>query len=580
MKKIDQLLVRSFILPFVATFCIALFVLIMQFLWIYIDDIIGKGAGFWMLVELLSYLSMSLVPTALPIAVLISSVMVMGNLAEFYELASLKSAGVSLIRVMLPLMWVVAGISVFSYFCSNNIIPVANLQFKSRLYDIRKQKPAMSLETGVFNEDFQDFVIHIGKKSSNNRDIEDVIIYDHRSDSRKPMQILAKKGEMYTTKDQHYFIMNLYDGHQYQETEQVSTNRTENYPFIRTSFTEWTKVFDLSEFEINRTDSDLFGSHYSMLTSSQLLTAIDSLDMKVEMAQQKLNKGANRYFWIFKDDAEPDAINNDSIAAEFSKDTSLLRPLNINVDSTTQDEEGLQKDSSFSFADSLKTKPAFFLNKKNKKDTIRTTTLTDNPLLKNRIEINQTPGYKQHLQATTISRKKPPVQKITKPLPEYSSIGELFESGQLKNFYSKAQSYARNMQGLAMSANREFLSYKESEVKHIYELHIKFSLATVCFIFLFIGAPMGAIVRKGGFGYPILISIVFFMIFIILNIFSKKLSETFIISAQLGAWMPCIILFPVGLLLTHRAMKDAKMLNTDRIQRIFAKLTQYFNYNN
>ncbi len=537
----------------------------MQFLWVYIDDIIGKGAGFWMILELLSYLSMSLIPTALPIAVLISSVMVMGNLAEYYELASIKSAGVSLLRVMQPLMFVVAGISILSYFCSNNVIPIANLQFKSRLYDIRKQKPTMSLEAGVFNEDFQNFVIHIGKKGSNNRDIEDVMIYDHQGNNRRPMQILAKRGEMYTTKDQHYFIMNLYDGNQYQETEKFSKNRSQNYPFIRTSFKEWTKVFDLSEFEISRTDADLFGSHHTMLATSQLLTAVDSLDLKIEKAQQKLSNGANRYFWIFKNDSPIIYSENDTTAIEYSRDSSLTQPINIE-DDTSQLAENNEQDS--------------LSNVILKEDTNSTAIALDTTIKLNSLK-NRPSGYKQHLKAKTTQYKRPPVQKITKPLAEYNSIAELFPNWKIKrNLYTKSQSYARNMQGLALSANRNLLKFKESKVKHIYELHIKFSMAVVCFIFLFIGAPMGAIVRKGGFGYPILISIVFFMIFIILNIFCKKLAETYVLSAHFAPWVPCAILFPIGLILTYRAMNDSKMVNTEQYQRIFSKLIHFFKPNN
>ena len=554
MKKIDLLLVKSFIPPFIATFCIALFVLIMQFLWVYIDDIIGKGAGFWMIMELISYLSMSLIPTALPIAVLISSVMVMGNLAEFYELASIKSAGVSLLRVMKPLMFLVAGISVFSYFCSNNLIPIANLQFKSRLYDIRKQKPTMSLETGVFNEDFQNIIIHIGKKGSNNRDIEDVLIYDHQNNNRNPMQILAEKGEMYTTKDHRYFIMNLYDGNQYQETAQMSRGSNQNYPFIRTSFKEWTKIFDLSEFEINRTDADLFGSHHTMLATSQLLTAIDSLNLKTESAYERFGKGTSRYFWIFRQEADTTAIDENILIDEESKiDSTKLKPVRIKNDSTNI--------TSPAKKDTLSVKKAIPLNKK--------------------INVKETDSFKRHAKATKKTHKIAPTQKIEKPLSEYSSILELFPYWTTKrNLYTKAQSYARNVQGLAMSASRDYAKFKESKVKHIYELHIKFSMAAVCFIFLFIGAPMGAIVRKGGFGYPILISIVFFMIFIILTIFCKKLAETYVVPAALAPWIPCAILFPIGLILTYRAMNDSKLVNTDRYQLFFAKLVRFFKPNN
>ncbi|MCB0533733.1 MAG: LptF/LptG family permease [Saprospiraceae bacterium] len=162
MKKIDKLLLSSFIGPFIVSFGIALFVLVMQFLWLYIDEIAGKGVSVFILIELIAYLSIATFPMALPIAVLIAGVMVLGNLAERYELSSMKSAGVSLIRIMRSMIIMAAGIAFFSYICSDFLIPIANLKFKSRLYDIRKQKPALTLEKGVFNEDFRQFVIRIG----------------------------------------------------------------------------------------------------------------------------------------------------------------------------------------------------------------------------------------------------------------------------------------------------------------------------------------------------------------------------------------------------------------------------------
>ncbi len=200
MKKIDKYLLSSFIGPFVVSFGIALFVLVMQFLWLYIDEIAGKGASIFILLELIGYMSISTFPMALPIAVLIASVMVMGNLAERYELSSMRSAGIPLIRIMFSLIVVSGGISVFSYFCSDYLIPIANLKFKSRLFDIRRQKPALTLEKGVFNEDFRQFVIRIGDKEKDGETIKNVMIEDQTNLGKaKFNQILADSGQMYTT---------------------------------------------------------------------------------------------------------------------------------------------------------------------------------------------------------------------------------------------------------------------------------------------------------------------------------------------------------------------------------------------
>ena len=468
----------------------------MQFLWTYIDDIVGKGAGLWIILELLFYLSISLFPTALPIAVLISSVMLMGNLAENYELASFKSAGVPLLRVMAPLMAVTSVISVFSFFCSNNFIPIANLKFKSRLYDIRKQKPTLSLEEGVFNDDFKDIIIHIGKKGEDNVSIEDILIYDHSNYNRDRASIItAKRGEMYATDGQEYFVMNLYDGSQYQEMEASGTGRKKNHPFMRTSFKEWTRIFDLGEFELNRTDERLFKSHQTMLSARQLVVAIDSIDKKIDKKIIQLDKHISKYFY-------------------YTKDSSYLQ--------------------SISAAGKLK-------KEKKGKDG------------------------KPIKQGNSLAiKKKPYKQDLEEGLENYENFLSTFIQRDRVSILNKAKSFARGIHGQAKTTKATLEKIGQSKIKHIYELHIKFSLAIACFIFLFIGAPMGAIVRKGGFGYPLLISIIFFMLFIVLNMTCKKLAETFVLAPSLAAWVPCLILFPLGLFLTSKAMNDTKVLNIDR----------------
>jgi lipopolysaccharide export system permease protein len=243
MKRMDLYLVKSFIPPFFVAFCIALFVLVMQFLWVYIDEIMGKGLTFFELTELVFYLSMTMVPNALPLGVLISSVMVLGNLAERYELAGLKSAGISLMRIMRPLAITAFMIACGSLFVADRVIPWANLQFHSRFYDIRKAKPTLAFEENVFNDEFQDYTMRIGKKSADGRHLKDVMIYGNQSSGNADLvnQIMAKNGEMFTTKDRQYIVMNLKDGIQYQET---TNNRDgiKHYPFVRIKFKSWQKI--------------------------------------------------------------------------------------------------------------------------------------------------------------------------------------------------------------------------------------------------------------------------------------------------------------------------------------------------
>lgn len=543
MKQLDRLMITSFIPPFLVTFMIAMFVLVMQVLWLYIDDIAGKGLGFFLIMELLAYKCVSLIPMALPLAVLISSVMVLGNLAERYELSSFKSAGVSLWRIMRPMMFFAAGATLFSFFCSNNLIPVANLKFGSRMYDIQRQKPALRLDAGIFNDDFDGYAIHIGQKEPDGKHIEHVLIYDHTDASRGRLsQIIAESGEMYATEDGSYFVMNLNKGHQYMETEPSAAGSSRSFPFVRTNFSSWTKVFDLSEFQLNRTNEELFKSNRSMLTSGQLQEAVDSLSIKILHREKSMsNQIANFFFFMEKDTSylsEPDG--EDAPPQEEQEQEEATQ------DTVSQGE--LLENSSSEIPEDIAGDPE-------------------------RMSESSRPS-------PTVVRKSRPFegnpleQDIDKPLKEYEHFYELFNESDQRRLRNKAKSYVRSIHAHSESAERSLDRLMESKVKHIYELHTKYSMAVICFIFLFIGAPMGAIVRKGGFGYPILISIIFFMLFIVLTIFCRKIAETFVLPAAVAAWVPCTVLFPIGIILTVKAMNDSKLVNPDRFFIFFNKITK------
>ncbi len=510
MKKIDKLLLSSFLPPFVVTFFIALFVLIMQTLWVYIDDIIGKGAGFGMILEFVFYRSISLFPMALPIAILISSVMVMGNLSERYELASMKSAGVPLLRTIRALIFASVVIACCSWVSSNYLIPRANLKFKSRLYDMRKQKPTLNLEEGVFNDDFDGYRIRIGTKDSDNRAIKDVFIANHASGQRDNLnEIIAADGEMYTASDERYLIMELNNGEQFQEGNRYVSGSRSKAPFIRTSFNRYTKIFDMNEFEINRTDEELFQNHYSMLSMRQLREAIDSIDIQIDNRKEKMNVYVNNYMPNYKADT-------DSTVKLTKKDS--LNKLKMAI------------------AEKAKTKP-----KSTQKNN----------------------SFRKNLKNRTIKYKAPKelvkLQIITKDLNAYDSILETFPKHKKQALIDKSLTFTRSIKSHSDSALRFLDKTREKKVKHIFELYSKYSFALVCVVFLFIGAPMGSIVRKGGFGYPLLIAIFCFMLFIVLTMVFKDMAEAFVIHPILAVWMPNLLLLPVGIFLTYKAMNDSKL---------------------
>jgi len=526
----------------------------MQMLWLYIDDIAGKGVGFFLLMELIGYMSVSFFPMALAIASLISSVMVLGNLAEHYELSSIKSAGVPLSRTILPLAFVVFGIAIFSFFCSNNIIPVSNLKFKSRLYDIRRQKPTLNLEEGAFNDDFKGFSIRIGEKGSDNRTIKDVLIYDQSEASKggKMTVISAAAGEMYVTDDEKFFIMELTDGMQsYEPAPTGKTTSTKNAPFSRTYFQKWTKVFDLGEFEMSRTDVGLFKSHHSMMSVQQLSTAIDSIDNDRSERFRRLHEQTVRFFYPMK------KIWQAEIAKEKKK-----KNVNENIVNGVDYEKYMDKSPKKVDTKNIKQNSVG----KPKKDKEK----------KEKDKKDSKKKDKTKSSTPKKSKRKVLEQKIEKPLAEYQTFAELFEQRKRSELYDKAKSFSRTVQGQAESAKRSMERIRLSRVKHVFEMNSKFSTAAACLIFLFIGAPMGAIVRKGGFGYPLLISIIFFMIFMVITIFSKNLAERAVIDATLAAWMNCLILAPFGMVITWAAMTDRKIFNFDKVVFLFQRVVAFF----
>ncbi len=463
------MLMKGFVPPFFVSFLMALFVLVMQVFWLYIDDIIGKGAGILVILEFLFYLSFSLTPLALPIGVLLAGVFLFGNLAEQYELSSMKSAGISLFRIMMPLIILSFTVALFSWICSDYIIPRSNLKYLSRLHDLKRQKPTLGLDEAIFNEDFYGYIIRIGDKSSNGRDIKDILIYDHsNSETNGEKSIIsAKTGTMFVTSHQKYLVMILYNGIFYQDPGNNKSSKSK-YPYIRTQFRELTKVFDLSEFALDRTDEDLFKNDKRMKNSQQLRVEIDSITVSLNKRKKSLLNYISNV--IQRETTPVNSSKNDFIYKNLYSGTS--RKL---IDSLVCEwDEG---------GDSLR-----------------------------RI---LSPKVKSNLDILENERKN--------------------------------------------EENDKF-NVKVQKSKFEYELHIKYSLAAVCLLFIFIGAPLGAIVRKGGYGYPLIICILVFVTYILLNTFCKRLTEGLRIQTVWAAWLPCAILMIPGVFLTWTAMRDRNAL--------------------
>jgi lipopolysaccharide export system permease protein len=274
-KKLDKLIIGAFIGPFIATFFITVFVLVLQFFWLYIDDIVGKGLDMFTIGTFVLYVSATLVPLALPLAVLLSSIMTFGNLGETFELVAIKSAGIPLLRFMRPLFITSLFICGIAFLFNNYFIPVAQLKMQTLKYDIIVSKPAFDIKEGVFYDKIDGYIIKIGKKEKDGSTIHDILIYQHNYNLLQDNTIVAQSGKMTISPDKKFLEFNLKNGWNYQEKGPHSTTNTQ---VIRMGFEEYKKVFDLSSFKLNKTDDSTFKNNYQMLNMRQLGTTVDSLE--------------------------------------------------------------------------------------------------------------------------------------------------------------------------------------------------------------------------------------------------------------------------------------------------------------
>lgn len=300
-KKLDRLIIKAFIGPFLITFLIALFILVMQFFWKYIDDLVGKGLDTFTLLELTGLVTTTWVPIALPLAILLSSIMTFGNLGESFELVAIKSAGIPLLRFMRPLLWVSAGLCLTAFLFANYVIPVANLKFETLLQDIQLKKPAFDIKEGVFYNKMPGYTIKISKKDKTGSLIDDVVIFE-QSNILQDNLISADKGVMSLSPDKQTLNFKLEKGVYYQEKGPRYSTATD---FIRLGFKDYTKHFDLSSFAINRSTDSLYRNNAQMLSVRQLHIALDSLHKSAAAFVRNNNLGIRSY-------QRYNRINNDS----------------------------------------------------------------------------------------------------------------------------------------------------------------------------------------------------------------------------------------------------------------------------
>lgn len=280
MKKIDKLILKSFLGPLLLTFAIAVFVLLMQFVWKYIDDLVGKGLDFGVIAELMLYASATFVPMALPIAVLFASIMTMGNFGEKYELVAMKAGGISVRRIMMPMAIVAFLLMGVAFYFANNVLPVAMYQYRTTLYDIQRKKPAVSIRPSEYYDEIDGYVIRVNSKDPDGRTMRDIIIYDHSEGINRTNIIVADRGYMQSTPDDHYLMFTLRDGYTY--SQPMDGENAEKMPLTSIGFDEQILTFDISSFAFQKSDVELFSNHYQMLNVTQLDSTIGALEASLD----------------------------------------------------------------------------------------------------------------------------------------------------------------------------------------------------------------------------------------------------------------------------------------------------------
>ena len=482
MKKLYRYITKSFLGTFFLTFFIVVFVWVMQFVWLYVDDLVGKGLEIKILAELLFYTSITAIPMSLPLALLLALLMCFGNLGEHYELVAMKASGISMWKVMRPLLLFSVMTSVLAFFISNSLIPIATLKWRTLLTDVQRQKLAFNIKEGVFYKDIDNYVIFVEKKGKDGSHIYGVKIYDHSDRMGNTKIISADSGMMSMSPNQRNIIFTLYEGYNY--TDLTPDNFKDRRPFERMSFKQEQLKFSLASFDMTRSDEEMYKSYQQMMNIRQLSTSLDSLERRFANKQTGFTEGFER------------------------------RWANFNSLHTGVPPEGIAQPIP---------------------DSIVADTL----------------------------------------IPLSWPLIDRFEGETRTAITNMATASAQNAKDNIAFNKMDLKSQNENINKHKKEWHKKFTLSIACLIFFFIGAPLGSIIRKGGLGLPVVISVVFFIIYHLISTIAERMAVFGDLNMFLGVWLSSLVLLPVGLFFTFKATTDAALFDGDSwkkaLQKFFKK---------
>jgi lipopolysaccharide export system permease protein len=476
-KRLHWYVLKTFLGPFVLTFFICVFILLMQFLWKYVDDLVGKGLEWNILAELLFYASFGLLPYAFPLSTLLASIMAFGELGENYELVAMKSSGISLLRIMKPLIVVAMMITMTAFFFANYVLPHTNLRFTTLLWSVKQQRPEMVLKAGVFTNDIDGYSIRVGRVDNSNNSLHDILIYDHTNGKTNQSVTVADSGFLHITEDKNHMVLTLYNGENFSEE---NLNKGQNsYPFRRDRFKKQILNVRVYNFEFQRRDESIFKNSYRMLNINQLEYARDSLIRDYTLRVRNFVTTTRYNTYIYQ-----------RLAARVNNNDSLLRSYSV--------------------------------------DSVR-----------------------------------------------YFDTGSLLAGHNTWNnqeVLSMAINNARTNFQEVNSIDNNLYSRKRRINMHEMEFHRKFTLSFAVLIFFFIGAPLGAIIRKGGLGMPVVVSILLFILYYIFSMTGEKSAREDVWNMSAGMWFSSFVFLSVGIWLTYKAVTDSSILLTETYTNLLKKI--------
>lgn len=480
MKKIDSYLLKHFLGLLFMTFLICVFILLMQFVWMHVNDLVGKGVEIKVLAEFFIYAVTSVVPLALPLAILLASLMTFGNLGEKFELTAMKAAGVSLFRIMRPLAIAIAFICVGAFLFSNYVLPVSQVKLWALIFSLKQKSPELEIPPSEFYDGIDGYNVYVREKNPKTGMLYDMMIYDYSNGFRNATVMVADSGQIYFSADKKYLLLVLHSGESFENLDrkqQKATASEKNIPYRRESFARKQLLIDF-DMDFNRYNENALSDQHVSKNVGKLLQSIDSVQ---EMAHQRSGEQSVQL------------TNNHYLGRE--------RMEGRDVDMWGGEKEHFQQYD----IDSL--------------------------------YANFTDDERYRAIDHALSEAKEKKDKI-----DYNSL--------MLNDY---QRYIR---------------------KHEIELYRKFTLAFACLIFFFIGAPLGAITRKGGLGAPVVISVVMFIIYYIIDNTGYKMAREALWPCWAGMWLSSMVLLPIGIFLTYKAATDSALFNPEVWLKVWEKVTR------